>query len=161
MSSPSAAAKLDPLAASPAPETCPLCQATFDPSCAGPSCGGCPLARGCASLTCPSCGYSFPRPTGLSAWLARAFARRRERTAAPTAGALTLCDLPTGQRAQVTGMDRRQADRLSKLAAFGIVEGCELRIRQRHPAFIIDVGETTLALDGEVAEAIQVAPLAG
>lgn len=55
-----------------------------------------------------------------------------------------------------SGEDDR--DRLSKLAAFGIVEGCEIKVRQRRPALIVEVGETTLALDEEVARTVHVAP---
>lgn len=141
-------------------QTCPLCQTVFDPACAVSGCGGCPLTAGCAALSCPSCGYSFPRPTGLSAWLQRVL-KRKERKTTATAGQLTLCDLPSGQRARVTGMASGHTERLSKLAAFGIVEGSELRVRQRRPTFVIDLGETTLALDAEIAETIQVAPLDG
>ncbi len=143
-----------PAAAEIALETCPLCQSPFDPSCAV-GCGSCPMAKGCAALTCPNCGYSFPRPTGLSAMLARWLSARRARAARAT-GPLTLADAESGQRLRVLGFGDAAQNRLSKLASFGIVEGSELRVRQRHPAFIIEVGETTLALDGEVASSVHV-----
>jgi Fe2+ transport system protein FeoA len=140
-------------------ETCPLCQASFNPSCA--SCStACPMAKGCAVLTCPSCGYSFPKPTGLSAWLARYFAARRAR-AVDLGAPRTLATVDRGvtvrvERLKAGELDR---DRLSKLAAFGIVEGCEVKVRQTRPALIVEVGETTLALDAEVARTVVVAPL--
>jgi Fe2+ transport system protein FeoA len=135
-------------------QSCPLCQAEFDPSCANCS-SGCPMAKGCSVLTCPSCGYSFPKPTGLSAWLARFFASRRAQTLERSEGR-SLSDVSAGQRVRVIGVAPDGGERLSKLAAFGIVEGSELFVRQRVPALVIEVGETTLALDAEVARAVRV-----
>ena len=135
--------------------SCPLCQAAFDPSCANCS-SACPMAKDCSVLTCPSCGYSFPKPTGLSAWLARFFAGRRA-AALERIERRTLSQASAGQRVRVTGVLAEGADRLSKLAAFGIVEGSELFVRQRRPTLIVQIGETTLALDAEVASAILVA----
>jgi Fe2+ transport system protein FeoA len=140
-------------------ETCPLCQAIFNPSCANCS-TSCPLSKGCAVLTCPSCGYSFPKPTGLSAWLARFFAGRRAR-AVDLAAPRTLASVDPGVTVRVERLHAEGAerDRLSKLAAFGIVEGCEIKVRQTRPALILEVGETTLALDAEVARTVWVAPV--
>lgn len=38
-------------------------------------------------------------------------------------------------------------EHLNELAAFGIVPGALVRLRSRTPAYVIKVGETTLALD--------------
>jgi Fe2+ transport system protein FeoA len=139
-------------------QTCPSCQVAFDPNCA--SCPtSCPMANGCSVFACPSCGYSFPRPTGLSSWLSRFFAARRAKLAELPAPR-SLAEAPRGASVQVTRLESGEddRDRLSKLAAFGIVEGCEIKVRQRRPALIVEVGETTLALDEEVARAVHVAP---
>lgn len=40
-------------------------------------CGSCPLNAGCELVTCPSCGYSFPRRSVLVDWVRRLFARAR------------------------------------------------------------------------------------
>ncbi len=45
------------------------------------------------------------------------------------------------------------------LASFGLIPGTEVRILRKHPALIIELDGTTLALDHEVAERIYVKPL--
>jgi DtxR family transcriptional regulator, Mn-dependent transcriptional regulator len=42
-------------------------------------------------------------------------------------------------------------DRMDRLAALGVIPGSEIRLHQRSPSFVIDVGETTIALDPEIA----------
>lgn len=50
-------------------------------------------------------------------------------------------------------------DRMDRLAALGVIPGSVLRLRQRAPSYVIEVGETTIALDPEIAGEIYVKPL--
>jgi DtxR family Mn-dependent transcriptional regulator len=50
---------------------------------------------------------------------------------------------------------------MDRLAALGVVPGSELRLHQRAPAFVIEVGETTIALDPEIAGEVYVKRLEG
>ncbi len=43
------------------------------------------------------------------------------------------------------------ADAKNLRRAFGLVPGSELRLLQRHPSFVVEIGETVLALDADVA----------
>jgi DtxR family Mn-dependent transcriptional regulator len=45
-------------------------------------------------------------------------------------------------------------DRMDRLAALGVIPGCSLRLHQREPSYVIEVGETTIALDPEIAREI-------
>lgn len=56
---------------------CPLCGSRFTH--AKQSCGSCPLNTGCRLVTCPSCGYGFPRSSAVVDWLRRLVARGRGR----------------------------------------------------------------------------------
>ncbi|BDG07783.1 metal-dependent transcriptional regulator [Anaeromyxobacter paludicola] len=47
-------------------------------------------------------------------------------------------------------------DRMDRLAALGVIPGSEIRLHQRSPSFVIEVGETTIALDPEIASEIYV-----
>jgi DtxR family Mn-dependent transcriptional regulator len=47
-------------------------------------------------------------------------------------------------------------DRMDRLAALGVIPGSEIRLHQRSPSFVIEVGETTIALDPEIAREIYV-----
>ena len=55
----------------------------------------------------------------------------------------------------VAGRSRR---RLSALCALGIAPGALLRLRQRLPAFVVQVGETDVALEPEIAADVFVIP---
>jgi DtxR family transcriptional regulator, Mn-dependent transcriptional regulator len=50
-------------------------------------------------------------------------------------------------------------DRMDRLAALGVIPGSTIRLHQRSPSFVIEVGETTIALDPEIAGEIYVKPL--
>ena len=50
-------------------------------------------------------------------------------------------------------------DRMDRLVALGVVPGSEIRLHQRSPSFVIEVGETTLAIDPEIAREIYVKPV--
>jgi DtxR family Mn-dependent transcriptional regulator len=43
---------------------------------------------------------------------------------------------------------------MDKLAALGVVPGSEVRLHQRSPAYVLDIGETTVAIDPEIASEI-------
>ena len=70
-----------------------------------------------------------------------------------------LSQLPDGARARVAFLVSRAPGRVSRLLPFGIAPGSELRLRQHAPAFVIEVGETTLALEASVAREVFVQPL--
>ncbi len=59
---------------------------------------------------------------------------------------------------RVTFIHPRVADRLDRLSAMGLVPGCTLKLTQRSPAVVVELGHTTLALDAEVAKDIFVKP---
>ena len=45
---------------------------------------------------------------------------------------------------------------LDRLAGFGIVPGSKMRLHQKNPSYVVQVGETTVALDEEIAKGIYV-----
>jgi DtxR family transcriptional regulator, Mn-dependent transcriptional regulator len=50
-------------------------------------------------------------------------------------------------------------DRMDRLAALGVIPGSTVRLHQRSPSYVIEVGETTIALDPEIAGEIYVKPV--
>ena len=46
--------------------------------------------------------------------------------------------------------------RLERLSALGLIPGSVLRLAQRRPSFVLELGETTLALDEEIVLEIYV-----
>jgi DtxR family Mn-dependent transcriptional regulator len=71
-----------------------------------------------------------------------------------------LASLPLGAKGKIVFVAPRWADRMDRLAGLGVVPGTEVRLTQRSPSLVIEAGETTLALDPEVAAEIFVKAVA-
>jgi len=70
-----------------------------------------------------------------------------------------LRHLPLGAAGRIVFIAPKFHDRMDRLAALGVIPGSELRLHQRSPSYVIEVGETTIALDGEIAGEIFVKPV--
>lgn len=132
---------------------CSLCGFAFEPG--GTVCAerGCPFAGGgCPTLDCPNCGYASPdeRQSRLARWVRGLFA-----PAALEAAPHTLADLRPGDDAI---LDRIEGDAAlaARLTAQGLAPGVAVHLVQRSPSYVIEVGETTLALERSVARVIAV-----
>jgi Fe2+ transport system protein FeoA len=79
-----------------------------------------------------------------------------DRSAKEATVSQSLADLSAGQWAQVTGLRCREAGRLDRLGAYGLVPGSRIRLVQARPAFIVEIGETVLSVDHAVAREILV-----
>ena len=65
-----------------------------------------------------------------------------------------LPHFPVGETGRIVFIAPRFHDRMDKLAALGVVPGSEVRLHQRAPAYVLDIGETTVAIDPEIASEI-------
>jgi Fe2+ transport system protein FeoA len=95
-------------------------------------------------------------------------ARTRRRTAFPVsaagradggsagAGARPLTSLAAGQSGRVRHIVSDPPELLVKLSSLGLVPGAVVQLQQRNPAAIVRIGETTVALDSEIADGILV-----
>jgi len=142
--------------------TCPLCAFEYEPGDESCQASGCPLAtKACRRLHCPRCGYSIPdERASVLARLVRRLLGGRPRLArlAGTATApFRLSEAPVRTRGAVSHIDAAPA-LSAQLAAQGIVAGTVLRLAQRQPAFIIEVGETVLAVERSVANSVWIQP---
>ena len=70
--------------------------------------------------------------------------------------AYTLVDVKPGETVLVHHVEASPS-RIDKLAALGILPGVELLVHQRKPVIVVEVGETVLALEHDLAEGIVVA----
>jgi Fe2+ transport system protein FeoA len=136
--------------------TCPMCGLQYQPG--GDTCKehGCPIAiGGCATQHCPRCGYTMPDESrSVAARLIRTLFRRG--APKPAAGG-TLAELSAGASVVVERL-QGEAELLARLTAQGIAPGVRVLVLQRLPTFVIEVGETTLGLESDVASAIVVRP---
>jgi len=79
-----------------------------------------------------------------------------QKTMRPLVSGLKTFDL--GAPARIVFIAPKFHDRMDRLAALGVIPGSEIRLHQRSPSFVIEVGETTIALDPEIAGEIFVMP---
>lgn len=74
----------------------------------------------------------------------------------PAAVARPLARLAVGETGRVVRIDTSEPQRLVRLSALGIVPGARITLRQKRPATILRVAQTTVALDPDVAGEIWV-----
>jgi Fe2+ transport system protein FeoA len=136
----------------PAPVTCPLCGLAYQPG--GDTCRehGCPMAiGGCATQHCPRCGYTMPDESRSGA--ARLIRRLFRRQPPVPHAAFSLADMKAGSFGVVERL-QGPPDLLARLTAQGLAPGVAVHVLQRLPTFVIEVGETTLGLEKDVAAGI-------
>jgi DtxR family Mn-dependent transcriptional regulator len=100
----------------------------------------------------PTCPHGKPVPPGECCG---AF----QRTVRPLVTGLPSFAL--GAVGRIVFITPKFHDRMDRLAALGVIPGSTIRLHQRSPSYVIDVGETTIALDPEIAGEIFVKPVAG
>ena len=144
---------------------CSMCGLDFeqtDSVCAD----SCPLGVACGHVRCPSCSFEFPAPGRASRWLGRIFGKTNgngngngHATALAGSVSATLDRLPSGARCRLQRLGCTSSGRRNTLTVFGMVPGTEIMLLQRHPSYVVRVGETELGLDEEIAREIYVEPL--
>jgi len=95
----------------------------------------------------PICPHGKPIPRGP--WCAR-FLREVEPLVRP------LSDLKLGEAGRVVFITPKSRFRLDRLSALGLIPGSVVRLAQRRPSFVLELGETTLALDEQIVREIYV-----
>ena len=98
----------------------------------------------------PTCPHGKPIPPG-------ACCGTYQRAMRPLVTGLK--HLPLGATGRIVFIAPKFHDRMDRLAALGVIPGSELRLHQRSPSFVIELGETTIALDAEIAGEIFVKPV--
>jgi len=67
-----------------------------------------------------------------------------------------ISELSPGDVGKIVFISSKRTRRLDRLSAMGIIPGTLLKLHQRKPSFIVDLGETQLAIDQEIASEIYV-----
>ncbi len=138
--------------------TCPMCGFEFertDTLCAH----GCPLGALCHLIRCPACEYEFPETPPAVSFVKRLFRRRLPTVTGLPPGVRTAAELRPGQKAKVLCLGSTVTDRHRTLTVYGLGSGAEITLVQQQPACVIQIGETELALDLDIARDILVQPL--
>ena len=97
----------------------------------------------------PSCPHGRPIPRGECCDKIRTEIR-------PLVMRLTEASL--GAAVRIVFITPRSKKRLEKLSALGIVPGSGVRLLQRNPSFVLEIGQTTVAVDRDITDEIYVKP---
>jgi len=79
----------------------------------------------------------------------------RSRDSQPT-GAQPVSKLRPGESGMIVRIASTSPERLVKLSSLGVMPGVRVTLVQRNPAVVLQIAETSIALDGEVADDILV-----
>ncbi len=95
----------------------------------------------------PTCPHGLPIPKGNCCLSTRS-------EISPLVNPLDR--LKVGETGRIIFIVSKQHTRLDKLSTLGIVPGSVVRVHQKRPAFVLQHGETTLALDIDIVKEIYV-----
>ena len=71
---------------------------------------------------------------------------------------MRLTEASLGATVRIVFITPRSKKRLEKLSALGIVPGSRVRLLQRNPSFVLEIGQTTVAVDRDITDEIYVKP---
>ncbi len=94
----------------------------------------------------PTCPHGLPIPRGNCC--------KKTSELKPIVQQLSV--MSVGDRGRIIFIASNSHMRLDKLGSLGIVPGSVIKVHQKKPAFVIQLGETTLALDPEIIKEIYV-----
>jgi DtxR family Mn-dependent transcriptional regulator len=69
---------------------------------------------------------------------------------------MKLKELDIGSKGRIVFIVPSENSRLERLASMGILPGSIIRLKQKRPSFVLEIDETTLAIDSLIAEEIYV-----
>jgi DtxR family Mn-dependent transcriptional regulator len=69
---------------------------------------------------------------------------------------MRLSDLELGGEGKIVFMSPKDHSRLDRLGVLGVIPGSIIKLHQRRPSYVIEIGETMLALDEDIAKEIYV-----
>jgi DtxR family Mn-dependent transcriptional regulator len=67
-----------------------------------------------------------------------------------------LSDAAIGEGARIVFITPKSRKRLDKLSSLGIVPGSRIRLLQKNPSYVLQIGETTVAVDRDITDEIYV-----
>ena len=93
----------------------------------------------------------------MPGWLQKLMGRPTE---APPRALMRLDEGDEGATYELVCLNGSHTSRRTALAVYGLVPGCRISLTQKRPSFIIRVGETELAFEGNIAREMFVRPVA-
>ncbi len=69
---------------------------------------------------------------------------------------LSITEFAPGESGRIVFIAPKHHDRLDRLSSFGLVPGTIVKLHQKQPAYVLIVGETSIAIDYDIAKDIYV-----
>ena len=69
---------------------------------------------------------------------------------------MQLKEFEVGSSGRIVFIKPSESSRLERLASMGIVPGSTIKLKQKRPSFVLEIDETSLAVDSLIAEEIYV-----
>lgn len=95
----------------------------------------------------PTCPHGRPVPRGKCC---EKFHKEMKPLVTP------LNELHPGEQGRIVFIAPKHHARLDRLSTMGIIPGSVVRLHQKRPSYVLEIGETTLALDGDIVKEIYV-----
>ncbi|TDA69955.1 MAG: ferrous iron transport protein A [Clostridia bacterium] len=139
-------------------EKCPFCGYEFTAEEAASGCRGCSLSSSCGHTCCPKCGYELALRPWQPPW------RRRGRRGGTRPGIgvpestsmRPLTSLPVGGTGVIAQIGSNEAGVLQKLASLGLFPGRQVKVVQKFPAYVLQIGHILVAIDKDLAAHLEV-----
>jgi len=95
----------------------------------------------------PTCPHGRPVPRGKCC---EKFHKEMKPLVTP------LNELQPGEEGRIVFIAPKNHARLDRLSIMGIIPGSIIRLHQKRPSYVLEIGETTLAVDSDIAKEIYV-----
>lgn len=93
----------------------------------------------------PTCPHGEPIPRGECC-------RKFSKEVKPLV--LNVAELMPGEKGRIVFMTPKHHDRLDRLSSLGLVPGSVIKLCQKQPTYVLEIGETTIAIDHDIAKEI-------
>jgi len=111
------------------------------------------LPKGVEESVCTLLGHPRFCPDGNQIPIGRCCEEKRDKVESIIT---TLASLNPGVSGRIAYLTSKKHQRLQRLMAMGIIPGLQIRLIQKFPSYVIQIEETQIALDRELAEEIHV-----
>ncbi|MFQ5800515.1 MAG: metal-dependent transcriptional regulator [Candidatus Hydrothermarchaeales archaeon] len=111
------------------------------------------LPKGVDESVCTLLGHPRLCPDGNPIPPGRCCVERREKIESLVT---TLSQLEPGDKGKIAYITSKKHERLQRLMAMGVIPGLHIKLVQKFPSFVLQVEETQIALDRELADEIYV-----
>jgi Fe2+ transport system protein FeoA len=134
---------------------CQYCGKSFERSEALKSCEKCGKSGGCNLIRCPYCYSEFLQEPKIFSKIAALFMKKKK-AKTDKCRILKLGEMDCGKSGKIVNILTDDILKRRKIMAMGLLPGITVMLLQKYPAIVIKSGESQVAIDGKLAELIEI-----